>query len=111
MPHTPPALHRLIGAAADLVRAKSRLDAAEATYKRMFTVGRQAGEPLADWQRADADFRTAWHEFVRATNEATTERTAADVPHPEQVRLPLATEMAQYARQAEMRRNFESECS
>ena len=111
MPHTPPALHRLIGTAADLVRAKARLDAAEAAYKRMFTVGRQAGEPLADWQRADAEFRAAWHEFVRATNEATLEQVAASVPHPEQVRLPFAVEMAAYARQAEMRRQFESECA
>lgn len=113
MPHTSPALHRLIGTAADLVRAKARLDAAEAAYKRMFTVGRQAGigAALAEWQRADADFRAAWHEFVRVTNEAMLEQVAATVPHPEQARLPFAVEMAQYARQAEMRRQFEAECA
>lgn len=108
---TPPALHRLTGAAADLVRAKGRLDAAEAAYKRMFTVGRQVGEPLTEWQQADAAFRAAWHEFVRVTNEATIEKIAATVPHPEQVRLPFAVEMAHYARQAEMRRQFEAECA
>lgn len=112
---TPPALHRLTGVCADLVRAKARLDAAEAAYKSMFTVGRRAragaGEPLTEWQQADAAFRAAWHEFVRVTNEATLEQIAATVPHPEQVRLPFAVELAHFARQAEMRRQFEAECA
>ena len=107
----PPALHRLAGIAADLVRAKSRVDAAEAAYKRMFVAGRQPGEPLAEWQKADAAFRETWHEFVRVTAEATLERAAAQVPHPDPVRLPFCVEMAHYARQAEMRRQFEAECA
>lgn len=111
MTTTPPALHRLTGVCADLVRAKARLDAAEAAYKRMFVAGRQPGEPLTEWQQADAAFRAAWHEFVRVTNEATLEQIAATVPHPEQVRLPFAVELAHFARQAEMRRQFEAECA
>jgi len=115
-----PALHRLITASQDLVRARAELDRAEAAYQAMFrqpvasraaTVVMYGPDRKAEWQRADASHRAAWHEFVRAANEATVEQLAATVPHPIAPRLPLAVEMAQCARQAELLRQFEQECA
>ncbi len=115
-----PALHRLITASQDLVRARAALDRAEAAYRAMFRQpvdNRGSGivmygpDRKAEWQRADAAHRAAWHEFVRAANEATVEQLAATVPHPIASRLPLAVEMAHYCRQSELRRQFEQECA
>jgi hypothetical protein len=115
----PPALHRLITASQHLVRARADLDRAEAAYQAMFrqpadsrgsTVVMYGPDRKAEWQRADTAHRAAWHEFARVVSEATVEQIAATVPHPEAPRLPLAVEMAQFARQAELRRQFKRGC-
>jgi hypothetical protein len=107
-----PAARRLLGAAQDLVRARAVLDRAEATYQAMFRTGRMGAteEPLQAWKDADSKARDCWHEFVRCTTEATQEAAGASVPDPPLARLPFAVEMAQYSRQAEMKRRFEEEC-
>jgi hypothetical protein len=114
------ALHRLITASQDLVRARAALDRAQAAYQAIFRQpvdSRGSGivmygpDRKAEWQRADAAHSAAWHEFARVVNEATVEQLAASVPHPIAPRLPLAVEMAQYCRQSELRRQFEQECA
>lgn len=114
------ALHRLITASQDLVRARAALDRAEAAYQAMFRQpvdNRGSGivmygpDRKAEWQRADAAHRATWHEFVRVASQATVEQLAATVPHPAAPRLPLAVEMAQFCRQSELRRQFEEQCA
>lgn len=107
-----PAARRLLGAAQDLVRARSALDRAEAVYQAVFRSGRLGAteQPLQAWKDADSSHRDCWHEFVRCTNEAEQEATGASVPDPQMARIPFAAELAQYARQAEMRRRFDEEC-
>lgn len=107
-----PAARRLLGAAQDLVRARSALDRAEAAYRAAFRTGRMSAteEPLQAWKDADSKARDCWHEFVRCTVEATQEAAGASVPDPQMSRLPFAVEMAQHCRQAELRRRFEQEC-
>ena len=106
-----PAARRLLGAAQDLVRARSSLDRAEAVYQAVFRSGRLGAteQPLQAWKDADSKHRDCWHEFVRCTNEATREDASADVPDPDPAQLTFAVEMAQHCRQAEMRRRFEEE--
>lgn len=107
-----PAARRLLAVAQDLVRARAALDRAEAQYQAMFRTGRisKIEELLQTWKTADTKHRDCWHEFVRCTHEAAQEAAGASVPDPEPARLPFAVELAQYARQAEMRRRFDEEC-
>lgn len=103
----------LTDAATAYVEARSIQDAAEHLH-RIRLLARAPDsvirEAAAEWSRATAEASSNYHELARCAEVASAAIKAANVPHPAPMRLPLAVEMAQHCRQAELRRQFEKDC-
>ena len=108
-----PAFIALSAAASAYIEARKLQDAAEHLHRiRMLARAPDSviREAAAEWSRASVEATNNYHELARCAEVAAAAIRAAEIPQPESPRLPLAVEMAQCARQAEMLRQFERDC-
>jgi hypothetical protein len=108
-----PAFIALSAAASAYIESRKLQDAAEHLHRiRMLARAPDSviREAAAEWSRASVEATNNYHELARCAEIAAAAIKAAEIPQPESPRLPLAVEMAQCARQAEMLRQFERDC-
>ncbi len=109
---TAPAFIALSAAASAYIESRKLQDAAEHLHRiRMLARAPDSviREAAAEWSRASVEATNNYHELARCSEVAAAAIRAAEIPQPESPRLPLAVEMAQCARQAELKRRFEED--